>query len=280
MNPPSPFRSFLLLAIAGAALLSAPRSSGQETEEPPEESIRMRGLRFNTKADPDSDPNSAASATAPSSRRKTELPEGALTVGVVAGQSKLPPELAELAREGAVAIAGQEWEEARDAYLKMVKEAPDNALAYANLGVAEHQLGNLLAAEGNLHRSLQINPSIAQNWQTLGLVQYERGDLVLAISSLMRAIHEEPGEARSRLYLATVIRDYGWTDAATTELERAVQTDPGLADAHFNLAVTYLDADPPRLELARRHYYAARDLGAEESEEIETIFSKTDEGRK
>jgi len=222
----------------------------------------MRGFRFSAKANvEDKDPEAVH-----------PLPEGALKVGLLKGQAKLPPEFAEIAQRGASAVTEQKWDEAREAYLELVGKAPDNALAYANLGVAEQQLGNLLAAAGNLNKSVQLNSSIAQNWQTLGLVQYEHGDLVLAISSLTRAVHEDPADARSRVYLAAIMHDYGWRQAAVTELERAVQTDPKLADAHFNLAVAYVAEDPPRIELARRHYYAARDLGAAKSGDIEKLL--------
>lgn len=197
-----------------------------------------------------------------------------MIVGRVEGQSKLPPELFSVAEEGAKAVASQNWEKARELYLRLVTEAPENALGYANLGVAEHQLGNLLAASGNLRKSLDINPSIAQNWQTLGIIHYERDELELAISSLTRAIHEDPSDARTRLYLAAVVRSYGWIEASITELERAVETDPQFADAHFNLAMTYLETKPPRVELARRHYYSAIDLGAEPSPEVEAIFQR------
>lgn len=259
----SPFlpivRSILLLAAIGVSV-----SSAQDAE--PKKEIPMRGLRFPTKSDEE-----AKKETPP------PLPDGALKVGMAKGQSKLPPELAGIAQRGATAVAEMNWVKAREAFLELVEKAPENALAYANLGVVEHQLGNLLAAEGNLNRSVQIDPFIAQNWQTLGLVQYERGEIVIAISSLARAIHEDPADARSRVYLAAVMRDYGWPRAATTELERAVQTDPDLVDAQFNLAVAYLNESPPRLELARRHYHAARDLGAEESPEIEELLSASPE---
>lgn len=203
--------------------------------------------------------------------------DATMVVGLVEGQSKLPPELFAVAEEGAKAVAKQDWETARELYLQLVREAPGNALGYANLGVAEHQLGNLLAASGNLRKSLEINPSIAQNWQTLGIIHYEREELELAISSLTRAIHEDPSDARSRLYLAAVVRSYGWLEASITELERAVETDPQFADAHYNLAVSYLEVTPPKVELARRHYYSAIDLGAESSPEIEAIFRSTDQ---
>src|SRR5690606_3058851 len=99
-------------------------------------------------------PPSATSASGPAG----SVPAGAsMQVGRVTDLERLPPALAEMAREGALAVADEKWEEARAIYLKMVADAPDSALAYANLGVAEHQLGNLLAAAGNLARSLEIN---------------------------------------------------------------------------------------------------------------------------
>jgi len=181
--------------------------------------------------------------------------EGAITVGLVEGKPKLPPELRELAREATLAAASQDWERARDRYQEMVKRAPASELAYANL-----------------KKSLELNPSIAENWQTLGLIQYENGDLPLAIASLMRAIHEAPADASNRLVLAAIVRDYGWEAAAVTELKRALDLDPELADAHYNLALTYLGESPPRIELARRHYFAAIDLGAESSPDLEKLF--------
>lgn len=201
---------------------------------------------------------------------------GPMQVGKVTDIETLPPAIAEMAREGALEVADGNWEKARAIYLKMIKEAPDSALAYANLGVAEHQLGNLLAAAGNLGKSLDLNPHIARNWQTLGLIHYEKGELALAISHLTRAIHEAPEEAESRLLLAAVVRDYGWTEAAVTELQRAVEIDPKLASAHYNLAVTYLEMKPPRFELARRHYYAAIDLGTAATPEIEAILKQAE----
>jgi len=235
--------------------------------------VKNLGFRFSSKgtapAIPEVPPEGPSSIPAPDDPSETP---GTLNLGRVKEPVSLPPEVAEIAKEGALAVAGEEWEKARDLYLKMVQAVPDNALAYANLGVAEHQLGNLLAAAGNLGKSTDLNPHIARNWQTLGLIHYERGDLALALSSLARAVHEAPNEAETRVILAAVVRDYGWTEAAVTELQRAVEINPKLASAHYNLAVTYLGENPPRLELARRHYFAAIDLGTAPSPEIEAIL--------
>lgn len=244
--------------------------------------VRNLGFRLNSKGPvAESGPGKAESpvtpAAAPGAPGEAMKPEeGNLQLGRVKENVALPPEVAALAKEGALAVAGQQWEKARDLYLEMVKAAPDNALAYANLGVAEHQLGNLLAAAGNLAKSTELNPHIARNWQTLGLIHYERGELALALSCLTRSIHENPADAESRIILAAVVRDYGWPEAAVTELQRAVEIDPKRAAAHYNLAITYLEADPPRLELARRHYYAAIDLGTAPSPEIEAILKPSE----
>jgi Tfp pilus assembly protein PilF len=264
-------RSFALSLLGSISVLVGP-GLAQESAPNPESPVPMRGFRF-----PSQDPSQKAGANpvSPPEATSPASSEGALKVGLVEGQAKLPPELADLAQAGASAVTKQDWAAARASYLEMVRLAPDNALALANLGVAEQQLGNLLAASGNLRKSLEINPSSASNWQTLGLIYFEQGDLNLAVAALCHAIHENPGDGRSRLYLAAVIRDYGWRDASITELERAVQLDPKLRDAHFNLAASYLESNPPRVELARRHYYEALDLGSPPDPQIEKLLSST-----
>lgn len=240
-------------------------ASGDNNEKPVERAVAL--VKKANASTPRPRPDKPLSPSVETSKAGDSI-----RVGIVTGNSKLSPELKDLATEGAKAVASQDWKTARQIYLEMVQKAPDNALAYANLGVSEHQLGNLLAAAGNLRKSLEINPSIAQNWQTLGLIHFERRELEMAISHLTRAIHEDPSNAHSRMYLAAVVREYGWNDAAITELQRAVETDPKLVDAHYNLAVSYLEITPPRIELARRHYYSAIDLGAEPSPEIESAL--------
>jgi len=287
-----PFRTGLIVGMAGFYSLFAPLAGQEAPETETVAPLPLKSFRFTTRdkamvpppiksGNPATPPNPTESANpvgdAPASALPLPPVKGStMQVGRVTELETLPPALAEAARQGALAVADGNWEGARAIYLQMVKEAPESALAYANLGVTEHQLGNLLAAAGNLGKSLELNPHIARNWQTLGLIQYQRGELELAISHLTRAIHEAPADAESRLLLAAVVRDYGWVEAAVTELQRAVEIDPKLASAHYNLAVTYLGMKPPRVELARRHYYAAIDLGTPETPEIEAFFKKSE----
>ncbi len=212
----------------------------------------------------------------PDSQFKKNSSASGLQIGRENSKSNkgLPENVRELAKEGALASANKDWKAAKEAYLKMAKAAPDNALALSNLGIVEYRLKDYQNATLHLEQSVKINPRISQNWLTLGLSYYYLKKFNLAISSLTRARHEDPKDPRTCLYLAVVIRDYGWGRAAETELMRAIALDPDYADAHFNLALLYLERNPPAIELARRHYFFAIDLGAQHDEEIEKRLKK------
>ena len=46
------------------------------------------------------------------------------------------------------------------------------------------------------------------------------------------------------------------------------------AEAHFNLAVFYLQRTPPAVELARRHYQQALNLGAAPDPQVEKSLTE------
>ncbi len=215
------------------------------------------------------DPASAGTASTPSVVAKSTANPTGLQVGVnPADSGVLPPGTEEFAKEGAMASADLDWPKAKAAYEKLLKVAPENALALSNLGAVEFRLGNVDSALSYLDRASRVAPGIAQNWLTIGLIHRGRGDSYLALSSLARALHADPGDPRAHNYMGVVIRGLGWTSGAETELQRAIALDPSYADAHFNLAVMYLDRTPPMLELARRHYYASQEYGAKPDEVI------------
>ncbi len=257
---------------------AAPNSPGQEALN----RVKKLGFRLSPKG-------SASGVAADHESKKSNFSDekslaldapGDMKVGRVQEPVELPSELADSAKEAALAVAEGKWSKAKELYTTMMKQAPENALVYANLGVVEYQMGNLTDASAHLQKSTEINPHIARNWQTLGLIQYEKGSLALALSSLTRALHEDPDQAETRVILAAVARDYGWIGTSIIELERAVELNPSLPTAHYNLALSYLEEKPPRIELARRHYYAAIDLGMKAAPDLEAALSGATESPK
>ena len=180
------------------------------------------------------------------------------------------PEVArEAAAEGNAAFARRDFERARRAYAKVLDLAPDNLLGLINLGVVEYSLKRLEDAESRLRRAVQIKLDAAPAWLTLGIIYMDQNRLDEALAALAQATLYDPRNARGRNYLGVVVGRKGWIDGAQAELRKAVEIDPSYSDAHFNLAVFYLEGKPPSIELARRHYYRALELGAKPDPEIE-----------
>ena len=187
-----------------------------------------------------------------------------------ANDGRYVPEVArEAAAEGNAAFARRDFERARRAYSKVLDLAPDNLLGLINLGVVEYSLKKLDDAESHLKRAVQIKLDAAPAWLTLGIIYMDQNRLDEALAALAQATLYDPRNARARNYLGVVVGRKGWIDGAQAELRKAVEIDPSYSDAHFNLAVFYLEGKPPSIELARRHYYRAIELGAEPDPEIE-----------
>ncbi|MDG2126220.1 MAG: tetratricopeptide repeat protein [Verrucomicrobiales bacterium] len=174
----------------------------------------------------------------------------------------LPPGSSGLAKIAAHAISTRDWKTARKSYLEILASAPDNALTLANLGTVEFQMGHLADARSHLESAVAKMPRLASSWTTLGLLYYQQDELNLAIAALARSLHADPTNAQTHNYLAVVAKSRGWTNAAELELQKAIDLDPGYAEAHFNLALVYLGRRPPAIELAKRHYLRAKELGS------------------
>ena len=175
---------------------------------------------------------------------------------------KLPPLTTEISKRAAKSFLKGDWLAARKDYLEILKADPTNPLTLANLGTTELQLGNLEKARDYLEKALAGRPNLHRARVTLGLVYHESGLSYLALATLAKAVADKPKDARAHNYLAIVARGRGWFDAAERELQEAVAADPGFGEAHYNLALVYMEKRPPSVELARRHYYRAVDLGA------------------
>jgi Flp pilus assembly protein TadD len=175
-----------------------------------------------------------------------------------------------VARLGAAAFAKGDWEAARKSYQKMVESEPENALALSNLAAAEYQLRELESAQLHFEESLKIDPNLIESWIALGLIHFQKEAWYAAVSSFTRALQLQTDNARAHRYLALTAWKIGWSSAAELELQRAIELNPKDAEAHFNLALMYLERTEPAVELARRHYYRATDLGAAPDIEIES----------
>ena len=99
-------------------------------------------------------------------------------------------------------------------------------------------------------------------------MRQDEDKLDAALAALAQAVFLDPKNARAHHYLGVTIGRKGWYSGAEDEMRKAIELQPDYAEAHFNLALFYLQRQPPAIELARRHYQKALDLGAAPDAEV------------
>jgi Tfp pilus assembly protein PilF len=98
-------------------------------------------------------------------------------------------------------------------------------------------------------------------WLSLGVSLMEQEKWEGATAAFCQSVSLEPKNPRARRLLALTLGRRGWLDGAEQEFRKAIELEPEDGGAHYNLALLYLDRKPPLVELGRRHYYRAVDLG-------------------
>jgi len=178
------------------------------------------------------------------------------------GKKKVSDEAQQLAQKAMAAMTKGDHATARKEFLKVLELVPDNAPTMINLGLLEYREKNYREAERRLLSAVRIAPDSGLGWLIMGIVQYEQGRYEHALASLAQAAVLEPKNATVHHYFGVTLGQKGWYSGAEDEMRKALELDPSYAEAHFNLAVFYLQRNPPAVELARRHYQRALDLGA------------------
>jgi tetratricopeptide (TPR) repeat protein len=158
---------------------------------------------------------------------------------------------------------------ARKGFLEVLKLVPGNLPTTINLGLVEYRAKNFPEAEQLLKKVVYAAPENGLGWLILGVIYYDQSRLDAALGALAQAVYLEPKDARAHHYLGVTIGQKGWYLGAEDEMRKAIALAPDYAEAHFNLAVFYLQRTPPAVELARRHYQEARDLGAAPDPQVE-----------
>jgi tetratricopeptide (TPR) repeat protein len=185
------------------------------------------------------------------------------------GKKKVSEEAQKLSKQAIVAMGKGDLSTAKDDFLKVLKIVPDNVPTLINLGLVEYRAKNLDDAETRLKSAVHLAPEASLGWLILGVVQYDKGKFDGALASLAQAVMLDPQNAIAHQYLGVTIGQKGWYSGAEDEMRKALQLDPDYAEAHFNLAVFYLQRSPPAIELARRHYQKALELGSAPDPDVE-----------
>ena len=185
------------------------------------------------------------------------------------GADALSDEAKKLATEASALAKQRRFTDAEKKYQQVVDITPENHFALANLAVTQIQAGKLSAAQVALEKALSLKPDDIFTSVNLANVYCRQGRFDESITILNRVIPADPKNAVAHNYLAIALGKKGDTAKAEESFRESLAIDPNYANAHFNLAVMYANAEPPSLQLAKKHYEKAKLLGAEPDSVLE-----------
>ena len=132
------------------------------------------------------------------------------------------------------------WEEAIDAYRRVVAIDPTYAAAWNNLGLLLHRMGQYDDAQAAYAQALAQDERCCQAAYNLGSLHEDRGDIDLAIRHYRSALEIAPDYADAHFNLAAALSRAGRAPEALRHWQRYVELDAGspwarIAQAHLEL---------------------------------------------
>lgn len=119
----------------------------------------------------------------------------------------------------------------------VVERAPELSAPRIDLGIAQHRVGNLEAAERHLQTAIELNPNHPIALNELGIVYRKTGRFALARESYEAALAIYPGYHFARRNLAVLCDLYlADLDCALTNYEAYMTTVPGDDEAAMWIA--------------------------------------------
>jgi len=128
----------------------------------------------------------------------------------------------------------------------------DSAEAHLVLAIASREASDDLAAEKELRRALELDPTLPTANGTLAELLVRMGDAPGAVEALRREIAINPNHFDSHLLLALLLRQESKVEESRRHVDKALQLRPGDPGALYQLALVQIAAgelDPARLTL-------------------------------
>jgi len=187
-------------------------------------------------------------------------------------KARLPEEMRDTAQQAADLFKMKRYDEAAAKYQAIIDKYPESLYAWSNLGVVRYQQGDLDDALKALQQAVKLSPTDSFSYANLGIVYYEMKQYENAIDALNAAKALDPKDAKVCNYLGCACSQKGWQEAAEKDFLKAIELDPNFGDAHFNLALVYATQKPPLIEMAKKEYRKAQELGIAKDDRLEKLL--------
>jgi tetratricopeptide (TPR) repeat protein len=133
-----------------------------------------------------------------------------------------------------------QWDDAIDAYRRVVVIDPTYAAAWNNLGLLLHRMGRYDEARVSYDKALTSMEQCAEAAYNLGSLNEDTGDISAAIDCYRRALEVSPDYADAHFNLAGALARAGRGDEAVRHWQRYLELDAGspwarIARAHLDV---------------------------------------------
>ena len=186
---------------------------------------------------------------------------------------ELPGGAAVLVAEAQSYYTNGQYGQAAADYEKILKSDANNPLALANLAAIELEENKLADADQHIQAAVTQTPNDAYNLTILGRIKFSEEKYDDALDALDHASKLDPQSPEIENFLGVALAEKGMRAQAETAFRKAILIQPDYADAHKNLAIVYLSAHPPEIELARWHYEKALASGMAPNPEFEKMLN-------
>ena len=179
----------------------------------------------------------------------------------------------DLMEKGNKLLAEGKLTEAEAAYQDVLRADPKNTTGLAGLAWSRVQQNKLEDAEATLKKAISYDDKNSSAHYMLGVTLFRRDKSQDAIASFEKSLSLNSKNARARHYLGVITSKLGLTDRAEKEFKSALAIDPDYGEADFNLAVLYATSDPPKWDLAKKHYQDAIKKGVKADPNLEKLLN-------
>ena len=129
--------------------------------------------------------------------------------------------------------------QAENIYKEILRDQPNNFYALNYLGILYYQFRNYDSAIEYIKKALQLNPSAADAYYNLGNIYKDSGQLDEAINCFQKALELNPDNADAYNNEGIIYKDKRRLDEAITCFQKAIQLNPNHVIAHYNLGIIF-----------------------------------------
>ena len=157
------------------------------------------------------------------------------------GQPQPAPSLESVLADAQQAQAAGDYTAAANDYKQAVRLQPGMPQLWANLGLMQHEVGDIGGAIGSFQHALRLDPSLYVPNLFLGIDYAHSGKAKEAVPYLLAAEKLNKADPQAPLALGRVYISIGSFSAAVQQLDRATNLAPKLGAAWFASGIAHLD---------------------------------------